>query len=531
MKKRVVIGFLGTRLDAGVAAERWKKWRPTVALCQEKDFFIDRLILIHDKQSRSLAELVISDIGEASPATEVEPHVLNLRDPWDFGEVYAKMRDFAKAMAFDPDTEDYFVNITTGTHVVQICWFLLAETRFVPARILQLSPPDNAKRTKPNYSIIDLDLSKYDAIATRFDEEKETAASFLKQGIATRSPMFNAMIDQIETIAIRSTAPILLMGPTGAGKSQLARRIYDLKKSLHKVKGAFVEVNCATLRGDQAMSTLFGHVKGAFTGAMAERAGLLATANNGVLFLDEIGELGADEQAMFLRALEEKVFLRVGADKETSVAFQLIAGTNRDLSEDVRKGRFREDLLARLNLWTFELPALRDRREDIEPNLDFELRRFSENEGRSASFNKEARESYLAFAMSDAANWASNFRDLGASATRMATLAPSGRIDVGTVTHEINTLKRLWRGSDISNASQRIAALQQKGLIDALDLFDEAQLEAVLSVCQSSTSLSEAGRKLFAQSRAQKVSSNDADRLRKYLGRFGLTFDQVKAAA
>jgi transcriptional regulatory protein RtcR len=264
---------------------------------------------------------------------------------------------------------------------------------------------------------------------------------------------------------------------------------------------------------------------------MAERAGLLATANNGVLFLDEIGELGADEQAMFLRALEEKVFLRVGADKETSVAFQLIAGTNRDLSEDVRKGRFREDLLARLNLWTFELPALRDRREDIEPNLDFELRRFSENEGRSASFNKEARESYLAFAMSDAANWASNFRDLGASATRMATLAPSGRIDVGTVTHEINTLKRLWRGSDISNASQRIAALQQKGLIDALDLFDEAQLEAVLSVCQSSTSLSEAGRKLFAQSRAQKVSSNDADRLRKYLGRFGLTFDQVKAAA
>jgi transcriptional regulatory protein RtcR len=533
MKKRVVIGFLGTRLDAGVAAERWKKWRPTVALCQEKDFYIDRLILIHDKQSRSLAELVISDISEVSPATEVEPHVLNMRDPWDFGEVYAKMRDFAKAMAFDPDTEDYFINITTGTHVVQICWFLLAESRFVPARILQLSPSvgPQARQQKPNYSIIDLDLSKYDAIATRFDEEKETAAAFLKQGIATRSPLFNAMIDEIETIAIRSSAPMLLMGPTGAGKSQLARRIYDLKKSLHKVKGAFVEVNCATLRGDQAMSTLFGHVKGAFTGAMAERAGLLATANNGVLFLDEIGELGADEQAMFLRALEEKVFLRVGADKETSVSFQLIAGTNRDLSEDVRKGRFREDLLARLNLWTFELPALRDRREDIEPNLDFELKRFSENEGRSAAFNKEAREAYLAFAMSDAASWSSNFRDLGASATRMATLAPSGRIDVKTVTHEITTLKRLWRGSSTSATALRIAALQQKGLIDALDLFEEAQLEAVLAVCQSSTSLSEAGRKLFAQSRTQKASSNDADRLRKYLQRFGLTFDQVKPAA
>jgi transcriptional regulatory protein RtcR len=523
MKKRVVIGFVGTRLDAGVGDERWKKWRPTVALCQNKDFFIDRLVLIHDRQSRALAELLIKDIAEISPATLVEPHVLNLRDPWDFGEVYARMRDFAKAMAFDPDTEDYFVNITTGTHVVQICWFLLAETRVVPGNLLQLSPPGN--RSAKNHSIIDLDLSKYDAIATRFDQERETATSFLKRGIATRNPAFNAMIDEIEHIAIRSTAPMLLEGPTGAGKSQLARRIYDLKKSLHKVQGSFVEVNCATLRGDQAMSALFGHVKGAFTGAMTDRAGLLATANNGVLFLDEIGELGPDEQAMCLRAIEEKTFLRVGSDKETRVDFQLIAGTNRDLKERVRKGLFREDLLARLNLWTFELPALKDRKEDIEPNLDFELRRLTDG----ASFNKEAREMYLAFATSVEAIWSSNFRDLGASAMRMATLAPSGRIDVKTVAHEISTLRRLWRGRLAIDGYPRIAALRGKGLLGALDLFDEAQLEAVLSACTDTPSLSDAGRKLFAHSRAQKSSTNDADRLRKYLARFGLNFEQAKS--
>jgi transcriptional regulatory protein RtcR len=530
MKKRVVIGFIGTRLDAAVGAERWKKWRPTVALTQEKDFFIDRLVLIHDKQSRDLADLLIEDIAEVSPGTNVEPHVLNLRDPWDFGEVYGKMLDFAKATTFDPDTEDYFVNITTGTHVVQICWFLLAEARFVPAQILQLSPPAPRNKGK-NYSIIDLDLSKYDAIATRFDEERETATAFLKRGIATRSPLFNAMIDQIENIAIRSTAPILLQGPTGAGKSQLARRIFELKKSLHKVKGNFVEVNCATLRGDQAMSTLFGHVKGAFTGAMVDRAGLLATANNGVLFLDEIGELGADEQAMCLRAIEDKTFLRVGSDKETSVNFQLIAGTNCELSEAVRKGRFRDDLLARINLWSFELPPLRNRLEDIEPNIDYELKKLSDNESRSVSFNKEARENYLSFATSGAAIWSSNFRDLSASITRMATLAPSGRIDVKTVVHEIATLHRLWRGGKQDPASARVAALQQQQLLATLDIFDEAQLEAVLGLCASSPSLSEAGRKLFAQSRAQKSSNNDADRLRKYLARFGLTFDQVKAAA
>jgi GTP-binding protein len=138
------------------------------------------------------------------------------------------------------------------------------------------------------------------------------------------------MIDEIEQVAVRSRAPLLLMGPTGAGKSQLARRIYELKRVKRQVKGPLVEVNCATLKGDSAMSALFGHRKGAFTGAAADRAGLLRTADTGVLFLDEIGELGLDEQAMILRAIEDKRFLPVGADREVDSDFQLIAGTTRD---------------------------------------------------------------------------------------------------------------------------------------------------------------------------------------------------------
>ena len=189
--------------------------------------------------------------------------------------------------------------------------------------------------------------------------------SFLKAGIATRNPRFNRMIEQIERVATRSDAPILLSGPTGAGKSQLARRLYQLKKARRQLDGAFVEVNCATLRGDSAMSALFGHVKGAFTGAHAERAGLLRGADGGMLFLDEIGELGLDEQAMLLKAIEEKRF-SFGGDRETGSDFQLICGTVRDLRQWVRDGRFREDLYARINLWSFELPGLAERREDIE---------------------------------------------------------------------------------------------------------------------------------------------------------------------
>jgi transcriptional regulatory protein RtcR len=529
MRRRVAISILGTTLDIGRREERWRKWRPNVGLCQQQGLFIDRLELIHDANADWLARIVVPDIETVSPATEVRRHIVNFRDPWDFSEVYTKFRDFARGYDFDPDSEDYLVNITTGTHVAQICWFLLTEARIIPGRLLQLSPPREREPGEDyagSHNIIDLDLSRYDEIAKRFASEQADAASFLKSGISTRNAAFNRMIDEIERVVIRSTAPVLLTGPTGAGKSQLARRIFELKKSQHKVTGPFVEVNCATLRGDQAMSALFGHVKGAFTGAAAERAGLLKSADKGVLFLDEIGELGLDEQAMCLRAIEEKRFLPVGADKEASADFQLLAGTNRDLGDAVRDGRFREDLYARLNLWTFRLPALRDRKEDIEPNLDFELRRYLEREGQNVTFNKEARDRYLAFATGADAAWSANFRDLSASVTRMATLAPQGRITVEVVDDEIRRLKIFWR----SSADGTEAILDEVLGAEAaagLDRFDTVQLADVLRLCRQHTSVSSAGRALFAQSRLEKKSSNDADRLVKYLARFGLKFENI----
>jgi len=534
MRRRVAIGVLGTTLDSGKAEERWLKWRPTVALCQQEKLFIDRLELLVDTGARALADRIVEDIAQVSPATEVRCHNLTLRDPWDFSEVYTGLRDFADGYEFDPEREDYLVNITTGTHVVQICWFLLTEARFIPGRLLQLSPPRRSGRREEDFAghhaIIDLDLSRYDAIATRFAAERHEATAFLKSGIATRNAAFNGMIDEIEKVAIRSRAPVLLAGPTGAGKSQLARRIFELKKVQRQVTGAFVEVNCATLRGDQAMSSLFGHVRGAFTGAQSERAGLMRSADNGVLFLDEIGELGPDEQAMCLRAIEEKRFLPMGSDKDVASDFQLIAGTNRDLAISVREGRFREDLFARLNLWTFALPPLRERKEDIEPNLDFELRRFTEREGRNTTFNREARERYLTFALSPAARWTANFRDLSASITRMATLAPEGRINEATVASEITRLERLWTVDGPDDDSTLLAEVLDEAEA-AIDPFDRVQLAEVIRVCRTSRSASDAGRKLFSVSRLSKSSSNDADRLRKYLARFGTSFEAVQPAA
>ena len=518
--RRVVIGSLGTVLDQrGKRHNRTKKWRPTVAVCLQPDMPVDRLELLYQPDNLSLAQKVVEDLAELAPHTEVRLHEVPLNDPWDFEEVYAAFLEFAVSYPFDTDNEAYLVHITTGTHVAQICWFLLTEAHYLPARLLQSGPARSEDRPAPQgeYTIIDLDLSRYATLTSRFLRERQESLSFLKAGIATRNAAFNALIERIERVALRSTAPILLTGPTGAGKSFLAERIYQLKQSRHQVKGRLVAVNCATLRGDNAMSTLFGHVKGAFTGAQQSRAGLLREADGGVLFLDEIAELGLDEQAMLLKAIEEKRFLPFGGDKEVSSDFQLIAGTHRDMTSWIAQGRFREDLYMRINLWSFALPGLAQRREDIEPNLEYELQRFTRDRQMQVRFERDARQAWLRFACSERALWRGNFRELSASVTRMATLAEHGRITLADVNEELTLLQQSWHGSDPAPLTP-----------PDLDLFDRAQLETVLTICRQSASLSEAGRKLFAVSRQHKKQPNDADRLRKYLARFGLSWEAVQ---
>lgn len=527
-KRRVAFGLVGSTLDAGKGGKRWARWRPTVALATQPDLPLDRLELIHQPHSAELAERLVADLAEVAPKTEVRLHGVPFADAWDFEEVFASLHAFARSYRFAPSAEDYLVHITTGTHVAQICLFLLTEARYFPARLIQTSPgPRASEDTTGTHRIIDLDLSRYDRLARRFEQEQLEARDFLKQGIDTRNAKFNRLIEHIEKVAIATRDPILLMGPTGAGKSQLARRMHELKVRRGLLEGPLVAVNCATLRGETAMSALFGHVKGAFTGAASARGGMLRAADGGVLFLDEIGELGHDEQAMLLRALELKRFFPVGGDVEVESDFSLFAGTNRDLRAAAREGRFREDLLARIDLWTFELPGLAERSEDMEPNLDFELDRASARLGRHVSMNREARKRFLAFATGPEGVWRASFRDLNAAVVRMATLAPGGRIDLAGVEEELERLRRSWAEAPSRGTGQRVVEALGEDAASALDRFDRVQLEDVLEVCARSHTLSDAGRALFSESRKRKKSSNDADRLRKYLARFDLSFEAL----
>ncbi|WP_221794477.1 RNA repair transcriptional activator RtcR [Oceanobacter mangrovi] len=537
MKKTIVLSFLGTQLDfSGKRNDRWARWRPNISLCSQPHLQIDELYLLHDSDYERLAGRISADIESVSPETRVIPQQINFRDPWDFEEVYAGLFDWCQNHTFDTDNNDYLFHITTGTHVAQICGFLLTESRHFPGKLIQSSPDSsNPVKSIGRVQTIDLDLSRYDQLASRFETEHQQGSDFLKQGINTANPRFNRMIAEIEKVAIRSAEPILLTGPTGAGKSQLASRIYQLKKIRGQVKGELVSVNCATLHGDNAMAALFGHTRGAFTGAHSSREGFLKRADRGILFLDEIGELGQEEQAMLLHALEHKSFYPVGSDQPQHSDFQLIAGTNRNLLQRIGEGLFREDLLARINLWNWQLPALNERPEDIPANLNFELEQYSQKNGRRVLFNKEARDQFLSFAQSPQSLWRGNFRDLRAAVTRLCTLAESARITTFDVQLEIDRLQRSWNGAKDSgqdHAAQQTGEILGQYLdqqaIQQIDQFDQLQLAAVLKICQQSGSLAAAGRKLFDVSRQHKNSSNDSSRLQKYLAKFSLKWSDLQ---
>src|SRR5437762_241875 len=173
-RKQIVIGLIGATLDSGKGAERWERWRPTVALCQHENLLIHRFELLYQKKFAAISRTVIEDIATVSPETEVKLTEIELADPWDFEEVYGALHEFAAGYRFDTDREDYLIHITTGTHVEQICMFLLTEARYLPAKLIQSSPPSARRRGEPGtYEIIDLDLSRYDRIASRFRQEQK----------------------------------------------------------------------------------------------------------------------------------------------------------------------------------------------------------------------------------------------------------------------------------------------------------------------------------------------------------------------
>lgn len=521
MGKTIIYSFLGTDLDAGFSERRWKRWRPNVGIAASTGVHIDTLVLLHQPKHASLAKRVREDAlsMKSHEGFEVELKEVDF-EPFDLVSTFLMMDSLRSSIDFKPENS-YLLSISTGTHIMQIASYKMVEEKRWPGLIAQCWRGEDLST---DINLIDLDLRKYDLVMARYRLDDLQGELKLKQGIVTLNPAFNAMVTKLQQVASKSRSPILLMGPTGAGKTAMARRLHKVKEEAGLLKGEFVEVNCATLRGDTVMSTLFGHKKGAFTGAQTSRDGLLKKANGGLLFLDEIGDLGLDEQAMLLHALEDKIFTPLGSDETVESDFQLIAGTNRDLLESVEQGTFRGDLLARINTWAFTMPGLRDRLEDIQPNINYELDALQKREGVMYRFLPQSLQRYLAFATSSEALWTGNFRDLASSVERMSTLAINGTIDDEVVNDELSTLKAAWRRASPAMAGSMTTPLERVLPDHSLNLFEQAQLNLVLSLCGEAKSYADLGRKVFGDA----VGKNPSQRVRDFLIEHGLSLEGVK---
>lgn len=532
-----VIGFLGVQKDLrGADDRRWERFRPTVAICMHEDIFVERYYILHQSKDQRLMDYITQDIATISPKTKVISVVMDFDDPFEPLEAFERQLAFVKTLDLN---DEYLISLTTGTHVNQFAWFKLVEKNFINAKLLQIYGYPSEK-SNPNllpsrtiargkYRVIDLNLSKYDRFHELSMEQKVSIESFLKKGIPTKNKSYNDMISLVEKVAIRNNHPMLITGPTGAGKSHLVKQIYDLKRRQGIVTGEFHEVNCATLRAETAMSVLFGHKKGAYTGAITDRDGLIKLANEGILFLDEIAELPLEVQGMLLTALETKTYRAMGSDKIEKSNFILVSGTNTDLENAVAERKFRDDLLARINLWHFSIPSLKERPEDIEANLDYEILKNENALKLKVRFNNEARKKYLDFATSSDAIWSRNFRDLTASVTRMVTLADSLIIDESIVEMEIARLKNSWNKPSISISSDAINIVDYIGQ-DAQELssIDAMVLRHTLQVCLSSRSEVEAAKKLYSTENGDLTSINPQSRLSNYLKKFNLSFKTLR---
>jgi two-component system response regulator AtoC len=286
----------------------------------------------------------------------------------------------------------------------------------------------------------------------------------------------SAAMQQVHELVRRvgpTRSAVLITGETGTGKELVARAIHNLSPRRERL---FVPLNCAAIPTDLLESELFGHTRGAFTGAQADRIGKFELADGGTLFLDEIGDMAYPLQAKLLRVLQEGVIERIGSNKRITVDVRVLSSTHRDLAVGIREGRFREDLFYRLNVFQIPLPPLRERREDVEHLATFFLRRFSQELGKEPpALTAEARRLLTAY------DWPGNVRELQNLMERTAVLATGPELDPGffrLLLPQTTSTPPVNAGEETLALEPAVEELERKMILRALSAANDNKAQA-----------------------------------------------------
>lgn len=429
--------------------------------------------------TREISRLTKETVEVLYPDSEVHIRDTSLSEPTNYREIFSGIKNHSRLIFENYKSANFFISVASGTPQMHACWVLLAASGEIPAKILHVRPPRFVTKHLPLVSEVDLSSDEFPSVRFKSssvcNEEDQVDVDSVREqlGIIGDHP---AMLKALDTGAMLATspAPILITGETGTGKELFARYVHALSD---RERGVFVTVNCAAIPEGLVESILFGHKKGAFTGAIEDRVGKFESANRGTLFLDELGELPLLTQAKLLRVLQENIVEPVGEVKGRSIDVRIVAATNVGLRKRVKNGKMREDLFYRLNVGEIKIPSLRDRRTDI-PKLALHiLDRLNESIKRPRRFTAEALNRLQAH------SWEGNIRDLENVIERSVRLSRVDVLDASDllVTEPINNadpLGALPEPYDGFSMEGFLSSARKKMILKALETANGNQSQA-----------------------------------------------------
>jgi transcriptional regulator with GAF, ATPase, and Fis domain len=398
---------------------------PILSLLGERPF--DRVYLFATPNTSAITAETAKEIGARFTGCEVRSVDTPLADPTVYEDILSQLRLHFRSISEECPEAEFFVSLASGTPQMHACWFLLAASGELPATLLHVRPLKFVSRHAPVVSEVDLRAAEFPVVRRGASPQPEAlledatglAEAVQQLRIVGDHPLLHRAFETAASLAPSSVA-VLVRGETGTGKELFARLIHLMSG---RPKEKFVAVNCAAIPSELVESFLFGHRKGAFTGAHQDMLGKFELADGGTLFLDELGELPPAAQAKLLRVLEDGVVEPVGGIAPRKVDVRVVAATNRDLARQIKGGKFREDLYYRLNVGEVTLPPLRERRSDIP------LIALSVLDRVNASSRKPKQMTQAALARLLNHPWPGNVRDLANVIERSVLLARGEVLD------------------------------------------------------------------------------------------------------